>query len=192
MIRFAPSSHGKPQVGHVLLSEPFLTDAFFGRKAVLLCEHNNEGSFGFVLNNFVDIQIGDLLDDIKAWNGRISLGGPVKNSNLYYLHSRPDIPDCIPVIDGLFMGGNFDWIKEAIRAGSIDHSELRFFIGYAGWTEGQLTDEIRSKSWFITQTDVGKIMDTSIGEDEFWKLLIQGMGDDFSHIANSPIDPNLN
>ena len=106
MIRFTPSNHATLAPGNVLLSEPFLDDPYFGRKVVLLCEHNEEGSFGFVLNNYVDIDVDEVMDDLPKLNARISVGGPVKNGNLYYLHTREDIAESIPVMPGVFMGGN--------------------------------------------------------------------------------------
>jgi putative transcriptional regulator len=192
MIRFTPSSNKDPKPGQVLLSEPFLDDAYFGRKAVLLCEHNEESSFGFVLNNFVDIELSHLLQTMPEWPARISLGGPVKNSNLYYLHTCPQIPGAVRIHEDLYMGGEFDWVKQAIIDKTISDLDLRFFVGYAGWTAGQLTDEMKSNSWFIADVELSKIMDTTIGEEDYWKQLIMGMGDDFAHIANAPSDPSLN
>tara|TARA_Y100000385_G_scaffold241022_1_gene257221 strand:- start:12 stop:590 length:579 start_codon:yes stop_codon:yes gene_type:complete len=192
MIRFTPSSNKDPKPGQVLLSEPFLDDAYFGRKAVLLCEHNEENSFGFVLNNFVDLELNHLLETMPKWPARISLGGPVKNSNLYYLHTCPHVPNSVSIRDGLFMGGEFDYIQQAVAEETMSDLELRFFVGYAGWTSGQLAAEIKSQSWFIADVELPKIMDTTIGEDDYWKQLIMGMGDDFAHIANAPNDPSLN
>ena len=117
MIRFTPSSKAELAVGKVLLSEPFLSDAYFGRKAVLLCEHNDEGSFGFVLNNFVQVDLNELLDELPDWEAKISLGGPVKHSNLYYLHTKAEAPGAVMVMDGLFMGGDFEWLKSVIDEG---------------------------------------------------------------------------
>tara|TARA_B110000503_G_scaffold105942_1_gene158141 strand:- start:3242 stop:3820 length:579 start_codon:yes stop_codon:yes gene_type:complete len=192
MIRFTPSSDAEPKPGQVLLSEPFLEDAYFGRKAVLLCEHNAESSFGFVLNNFIKIDLHDLLKGMPDWNARISLGGPVKNSNLYYLHTCSKIPGAILIKAGIYMGGDFDWIQQAVQRGEITDLELRFFVGYAGWTSGQLAAEIKSKSWFVVDAKTEKIMDTTIDEEDYWKQLILEMGPDFAHIANAPSDPSLN
>lgn len=192
MIRFTPPSKADLAVGKVLLSEPFMSDAYFGRKAILLCEHNEEGSFGFVLNNFVEVDLNELLDELPMWDARISLGGPVKHSNLYYLHTKSDAPGAIEVLDGLFMGGDFDWLKSILEAGDVSEQDLRFFIGYAGWTPGQLEDEIKSHSWFVTDASLEKIMDTRTEEEELWKELIGGMGQGFGHIANAPSDPSLN
>jgi putative transcriptional regulator len=192
MIRFTPSSVAEPKPGQVLLSEPFLEDVYFGRKAVLLCEHNKESSFGFVLNNFIEVDLHELLQDMPQWEARISLGGPVKNSNLYYLHTCRQVPDATQVMEGLYMGGDFDWIKQAVLDQRITDLELRFFVGYAGWTSGQLADEIKSKSWFVVDASMEKIMDTTIEEDDYWKQLILAMGPEFTHIANAPTDPSLN
>lgn len=192
MIRFTPSNQALPRAGNVLLSEPFLDDPYFGRKVVLLCEHNEEGSFGFVLNNFVDIDVDEVMDDMPKLNTRISVGGPVKNGNLYYLHTRTDIADSIEVINGVYMGGDFDQIRDLLIDGTLTSSEIRFFIGYSGWSPAQLEDEIRSRSWFVTDVERQDIMRTDEENESFWKRLVSSMGDGFTHIANAPSDPSLN
>lgn len=192
MIRFTPPSDGIPAAGKVLLAEPFMADPHFGRKAILLCEHNEEGSFGFVLNNFIEVGLNELLDDLPTVACRLSLGGPVKNSNLYYLHTLEQAPESIAVMPGLFMGGDFEWVRTMLDAGLPLEGKLRFFIGYAGWTPGQLEDEIKSRSWFVTEAPIDTIMNTE-GEDEsFWKSLVSDMGSGFEHIANAPVDPSMN
>lgn len=192
MIRFTPTSNGIPESGKVLLAEPFMADPHFGRKAILLCEHNEEGSFGFVLNNFIEVGLNELLDDLPSVECRLSLGGPVKNSNLYYLHTIEGAPDAITVKPGLFMGGDFDWVRSLLDAGVQLEGKLRFFIGYAGWTPGQLENEIKSRSWFVTNADVDTIMSTESEDETLWKSLITEMGEGFDHIANAPVDPSMN
>ena len=192
MIRFTPNNQAVPKAGNVLLSEPFLDDPYFGRKVVLLCEHNEEGSFGFVLNNFVDIDVDEVMDDLPKLNTRISVGGPVKNGNLYYLHTRGDIEESIEVVDGVYMGGDFDRIKELLLSKELTSKDIRFFIGYSGWSPAQLQDEIRSRSWFVADADRSDIMRTDEENETFWKRLISSMGEGFTHIANAPNDPSLN
>lgn len=192
MIRFTPNNQAVPKAGNVLLSEPFLDDPYFGRKVVLLCEHNEEGSFGFVLNNFVDIDVDEVMDDLPKLNTRISVGGPVKNGNLYYLHTRGDIDESIAVVDGVYMGGDFDRIKNLLLSGELTSKDIRFFVGYSGWSPAQLQDEIRSRSWFVADADRNDIMRTDEENETFWKRLISGMGEGFTHIANAPNDPSLN
>lgn len=192
MIRFTPPSNGIPEQGKVLLAEPFMNDAHFGRKAILLCEHNEEGTFGFVLNNYIEVALHELIDELPVTQHRLSLGGPVNNSNLYYLHTVPGAPDSIEIIDGLYMGGDFDWVKEWLQTSPESESTLRFFIGYSGWTPGQLEEEIKSHSWFVTHAPIATIMDTTGNQDSLWKALISNMGAGYDHIANAPPDPSLN
>ena len=99
---------------------------------MLLCEHNEEGSFGFVLNNFVDIDVDEVMDDLPKLNTRISVGGPVKNGNLYYLHTGQDITDSIPVVDGVHMGGDFEQIQNMLKEGGLKSHEIDFSSGTAG------------------------------------------------------------
>ncbi len=189
MIRFTPTEKAAPKIGDVLLSEPFLDDPYFGRKAVLLCENNKDGAFGLVLNNFVNIKIADVLEDLTDVSARISIGGPVNSANLYYLHTSPEIEGGNEIIDGVYLGGEFETLKDKIKAG---FTSFRFFIGYSGWSDNQLSDEIRSHSWFITRASSKEIMSTEGENDEFWKRLINGMGPEYAHIAEAPSDPTLN
>lgn len=191
MIRFTPPENSKPQIGDILLSEPFLNDPYFGRKAVLLCENNESGSFGLVLNNLIDVDITEVISDFPSPNTRVSLGGPVSRSNLFFLHNSPDIDGGQKVLDGIYLGGDFEELKAKL---TIDPSSVKFrlFIGYSGWSDGQLQDEIKSRSWFVTKADNDLIMDTSESNEEYWKALIKNMGEGFGHIAQAPIDPNLN
>ena len=191
MIKYTPANNLKPKVGDILLSEPFLNDPFFGRKAVLLCENNESGSFGLVLNNYIDIKPEDLLEGFPSIENRISLGGPVNRSNLFYIHCCPELKGAQLIMDGIYLGGDFEELKKLITEGlSLD--KYRFFIGYSGWTTGQLDEEIKSRSWFITNASMEQVMDTSDQNDNFWKDLIKKMGDGFSHIADAPADPSLN
>ena len=72
----------KPTKGRILISEPFLVDYYFKRSVVLLAEHNDEGSFGLIINKPVDMHLGDVLHDFPDFNAPIYLGGPVKTENL--------------------------------------------------------------------------------------------------------------
>ena len=87
MMKITPENTENPSRGKILLSEPFLSDPYFKRAAILLCEHNDDGSFGFVLNNYLDMSLDQIMSGLPKLPTRISVGGPVNNSNLYYLHT---------------------------------------------------------------------------------------------------------
>ena len=192
MIRFSPGPQSIPQRGSLLLSEPFLDDPYFGRKGVLICEIGEGGTFGFVLNNFVDVDLHAIASEIPEGFGRVSVGGPVNVSTLYYLHRLSDLDGATPVYEGLFMGGDFPALVERLQSGQVASEDIRFFVGYAGWSENQLEEEIQSRSWFVTKAAPEALMDTTIDGEDFWKQRIAAMGEDFQHIANAPSDPSLN
>ena len=134
-----PDKNLRPQKGQVLLAEPFLNDPYFRRTVIFLCEHNTEGSFGFVLNNYIDVDLEQIMENMPSYEGRISIGGPVRNSNLYYLHTLGEkIEESVEIIPGVYMGGNFEILKKLLVSGKVHKDQVRFFVGYSGWSPEQL------------------------------------------------------
>jgi putative transcriptional regulator len=95
---------------------------------------------------------------IKSWKtcpiltSRISIGGPVRNSNLYYLHTLgKEVEESIEVVPGIYMGGNFNSLKHLLMNGKVKKGQVRFFVGYSGWSPDQLNEELKTKSWFVTR-----------------------------------------
>ena len=191
MIDLRPSSDQVPERGSVLLSEPFIEDPFFKRTVVLLCEHNEEGSFGFVLNNYIDIELDQVVDEFPHLPYSISVGGPVKNTNLFYIHTLGDlIPESVMVMEGLYFGGDFEVLKAKLIAGEVEWSAVRFFIGYSGWSANQLEEEMKEKSWFVTKVNKKTLMSTE--DKDLWKSIMKKLGPRGKLIANLPVDPELN
>jgi len=177
--------------GQVLLSEPFLNDPYFKRTVIFLCEHNEEGSFGFVLNNYIDVDLDQIMENMPNFDSRISIGGPVRNSNLYYLHTLGlEVEESIEVVPGIYMGGNFDTLKNLLMNGKVKKGQVRFFVGYSGWSPDQLSEEMKTKSWFVTSISNDLIMNTDL--DDIWKHIMKTFGTKGQIIANLPEDPSLN
>ena len=88
------------------------------------------------------------------------------------------------------MGGDFEQLKALAKSGQIPEDEIRFFVGYAGWSAGQLRSEINNRSWFVAEADGLLLMDTS--GDELWATMIGRLGKEFAHLAHTPNDPSLN
>jgi len=191
MIRFTPTENSQPKIGDILLSEPFLNDPYFGRKAVLICEYNDDGAFGLVLNNFVEINAEELHLGLSEVSSRISIGGPVNSSSLYFIHLCSDIEGAVEIVEGVYLGGDFDSLKEKINQG-LSSDSYRLFIGYSGWGKEQLTNEIKTRSWFVTRISADKIMSSSTDNEKYWQELIKGMGKGYEHIADATINPSLN
>src|SRR5210317_573671 len=123
------SNNLNPVKGQVLISEPFLLDFYFKRSVVLLAEHNEEGSFGLILNKPVDILLSEIVDGFPEFDAPVYLGGPVKSDSLYFIHTLGDkIENSLKILDGLYWGGDIEHIKELILLGKIDINQIKFFV----------------------------------------------------------------
>ena len=180
-----------PEKGSVLISEPFMADEHFKRSVVYLCEHNEDGSFGFVMNNFLDISLSELVEDIANEEFKVSFGGPVSPDNLFYVHTLKDeLNGSYEVMPGLYTGGKFEDLIPLINTGVITPNEIRFFLGYSGWEAGQLDTELSVSSWIVGKTTVRRVLNTN--DKHLWKKILDEMGGKFKMISNFPEDPSLN
>lgn len=179
------------RAGRILISEPFLSDSYFKRSVVLLTEHTKEGSVGFVLNKPVDLGVKDILQDFPDLESGISIGGPVNTNSVHYIHTLGSkIPESVKVTDTIYWGGDFKTLKELIDAGEVKDDEIRFFLGYSGWSVNQLEKEINENAWLIAEIDSETIM-KGIKAD-FWNEVLKKMQNKYQVWANFPENPGLN
>jgi putative transcriptional regulator len=182
----------KPKKGRILISDPFVGDEYFERSVVYLCEHSKEGSFGFVLNHLVEINIQDLNPDFPEIKVQMSLGGPVETESLYFLHTiGHDLNESIELQKGVFIGGDFDQLAKIVKEEQFKNNQLRFFLGYSGWESKQLEEEIADNIWIVSEIDsLDEIMNTNIQDP--WKYFMSKLGDKYKLISNFPMNPNEN
>jgi putative transcriptional regulator len=178
-----------PKKGDFLLSEPFMKDPSFKRAVILLSEHNQTGSFGFILNKISDFSVQELILDFPFFEAPVYIGGPVGEDTLHFLHRcGPILENSIKVRENIWWGGNFEQLKEEIRNGNIFPDDIRFFIGYSGWGVGQLKSEMGDNSWIISN----KYTDFYGESNDLWKTIMQDMGGNYKLLSNFPEDPQLN
>ena len=182
----------EPATGVLLIAAPALADPNFRRSVVLLCDHGEEGTFGLVLNRPLTLRLSDVMDEVEQYDDTLSLGGPVEQNTLHYLHRHGDIiPNAVHVVHDIYWGGEFATIKALISSGQLQGQEdLRFFLGYAGWGPEQLSDEIGLGGWILDHADAEAIF--SVEPSRLWRTVLRRMGGDFALIANFPDDPRLN
>ena len=182
----------EPQKGDLLISEPFLADPNFSRTVVLLCEHNEEGSFGFVINKPAEVKLNELLEDAGTRNDDIYVGGPVQQNTLQFIHKNDDlIEGGVEVLDGLYWGGNFEQMMAMMDSNVLSQDDIKFFVGYSGWGAGQLKGELEMNSWIISRNvDTEQIFNSDV--ESLWKEVLNMMGGKFKIVANFPVDPRLN
>lgn len=182
----------KLEKGQLLIADPYIIgDVSFNRSVILLTAHNAEGSVGFIMNKPLKYTINDLIPDIEA-SFTIYNGGPVEQDNLYFIHNIPNlIPNSIEISNGIYWGGDFEVVKTLINQNKIDKKNIRFFLGYSGWGEQQLENEMENNSWIVTRNNYNNniIAKASI---HFWKEKIKELGGDYLLWLNAPENPYLN
>lgn len=180
-----------PEKGKILISEPFLPDSFFNRSIVYLTDHNPQGSVGFILNKKLDLTVSSAITGFRGWNENLSMGGPVSPDTLHYLHNLGDlIPKSVPVDGNIFWGGDIDFIRQLVKSGKILQSQIRFFLGYSGWSAGQLEKELNENSWVIARVKSDIVLDNK--GDDTWKRVLRSFNNKYRMWADFPDSPEMN
>lgn len=169
-----------------------MADPNFKRTVVVLVQHNDEdGSLGFVLTRPAPMVLEDVIDGFEGFEAPLFVGGPVQMDTLHYLHTLGDLlPGSVEVVPGLFWGGDFDVLRNLVATKQVQPEQFKFFLGYSGWSVGQLEDEMKEKSWITHKAKASYIFKTE-GE-ELWKKVLQEKGGKYAMMVNFPENPILN
>ncbi len=177
--------------GNILIAKPVLYDNNFDRSVIVLTDHSENGSVGFIQNKSTGYKVKDLLKQLDC-HYPVFKGGPVEEDNIYYLHSRPDlISNSVMVYPGLFWAGNFEDVEYAVNNGLIKENEIRFFLGYSGWSKDQLNKELENDSWYILNENI-ELSSFKKGEYSIWQKMIKTLGGNNLLWINTPFDPTMN
>jgi putative transcriptional regulator len=180
-----------PEKGRLLISEPFLPDPNFLRTVVLICEHNDQGSFGFVVNRQSELHAPDIMEELANFKNPVFVGGPVQQDTLHFIHRHPGIEGGVLVTENIYWGGSFEQVVFLIDTGQLKPDEIRFFLGYSGWGPGQLSDELEQDTWIVCDFVTEDLLFNTKPED-MWRKALRDMGGKYSVIANYPLDPSMN
>jgi len=182
---------GEITPGKILIADPFLKDSNFARTVVFLCEHNAMGSFGFVLNKGYKHTIGELVYDLEGSNFPVYYGGPVQPDTLHFLHRSPAlIPGGLHITEDIYWGGEFNHVASLIKQNKLSNYSIRFYLGYSGWTEGQLDAEMNEKSWVLADGNSPLVFHRNI--NEIWRDALRQKGGQYAQLIHYPTDPQLN
>jgi len=178
--------------GDILVSEPYSLDPHFKRTVVYLVDHTEkEGSIGFILNKPTNLAVHEVLANFPEFDSYIYYGGPVANDNVYYVHTIGHIlDDSIEVQPGVFWGGDFKKLKFLIESGMVKPYQIRFYLGYSGWSEGQLKEELDGKDWLVADGDINYLFYRKA--KDLWSLVLKNKGLNYEVIADIPENNSLN
>jgi putative transcriptional regulator len=181
----------KPVQGSLLVSEPFLLDSYFKRAVVLLSEHDEQGTLGFILNKPTDVKLNEAVDDFPEFDVPLFFGGPVETDTLFYIHTVGElITGAKEIVQGIWWGGDYDRLKFLIDTRQIRPDQIRFYAGYSGWEPKQLDSELKEKAWMISNAN--EKFTFFENPKSLWSQVLRSMGNEYAILANFPEDPNLN
>lgn len=185
------SNNIPPGKGKILVAEPLMQGKHFTRSVILLTEHDRNGTIGFILNKPLSLNLNDLIDSFLQIESSIYTGGPVDADYLFYIHSLGElIPDSHFIKNGLYWGGNLATIKKMAEIKKITANDIKFFRGYSGWSPNQLTQELKEKSWLVSDLSTKIIMESP--SKELWYRAVVSLGSHYKHWLNFPINPIYN
>jgi putative transcriptional regulator len=185
------TNESKSIKGQLLLDGGSLGGSFFHRAVVLVCQHDEEGAFGLVLNRSADTTVGemvvaDLPESLKEHS--LFLGGPVQPSVLSFLHTDLFLPNA-NVMPNLMLGHSLEGLVE-IGESFSSTKKVKIFAGYAGWSSGQLEEELERQAWVTHPAD----LDLIFASDplRLWRRIMQQKGAKYRLLGDAPEDLSWN
>ncbi|CAI8302253.1 MAG: Uncharacterised protein [uncultured Bacteroidota bacterium] len=182
----------KMKAGDFLIATPtIIGDYNFQRSGILMVDCKTTGTVGFIINKKLEYTLDDLMENVSS-PFPMYYGGPVEEDNLFFVHKLGDqIPNSIHIERDLYWSGDFESVLKLIESKKVNPTQIRFFLGYSGWSEGQLESEIKEDSWAVIEAEeVIDWMDNS--SEDFWKNQMRAMGGRFLIWSNAPENPLSN
>lgn len=170
--------------GQLLVAAPILSDPNFHRTVVLVAEHGHEGAMGLVLNRPTDTPVRTALPELAPLAGDddpVYLGGPVALESVLAVAELDDPDDAS---DLLF--GTVGFVQEP----DVPVLRGRVFVGYAGWSAGQLEEELAEESWLVLPAEADDLF--SADPDGLWSTVLRRQGGPYALLSLMPPDPSLN
>ena len=106
------------------------------------------------------------------------------------MHQESELPGATSLGQDTYWGGDFDELLTRLASGQVEGATVRLFVGYSGWSPGQLESEIEQGSWIRQPASAGKVF--TLESDAFWQGILREKGGRFRALSNYPLDPRLN
>ena len=169
--------------GQLLVAAPILHDPNFHRTVVLVAEHGEEGAMGLVLNRPTDTPVADALPELVPLAGEdpVYVGGPVALESVLAIAELDDPDDASELLFG-----TVGFVQEP----DVPVLRGRVYVGYAGWSAGQLEEELEEESWLVLPAEPDDLF--SDDADGLWSAVLRRQGGSYALLALMPPDPSLN
>ena len=184
------SEKPKPHVGALLLSEPFNPEPNFKRAVVLISQHDQRGSIGFILNKPTPLMINDVLEDFPEFKAHVHWGGNQRLDSVYYIHTIANLKGAQPISNGIYWGGDYEHLKLMVETKQVNPDQIKFLAGYNAWSPRKLAKEIREENWWVADADLqSAFIEPS---DTAWGNILQRNGHVYGILNDFPEDPGFN
>jgi putative transcriptional regulator len=179
--------------GAFLIANPVLPDPNFSRTVVLLCNHGDEGSFGLVVNRAADVSVSEVFSNhekLLPYGDKVFLGGPVSQAQVFYLcRSASPLPETEVVCANVHLGMNWDALHEILHVLKKPEENIRFYLGYSGWSAGQLANEMSQRSWLTCKASEEFVF---CPPESVWERAVRSLGKEFEYLVTAPVNPQWN
>lgn len=180
--------------GTFLIANPYLNDPNFLKTVVLICEHNDDGAFGLILNRASNVNLSQIFQgdpDADRLDKKIFFGGPVDTCKLFCLHGKHDNDShkCESVCNGVYLGSSQECLEDLL-VGNNEPAGFRLYLGCACWSKGQLDDELGMNAWIVGPANSNLVFYPN--PDKIW-WYVSNFIDGFDPESSiEPSDPILN
>ncbi|MDA9557484.1 YqgE/AlgH family protein [Vibrio sp.] len=169
---------------HFLVAMPGMNDPYFQHSVVYLCEHNNDGAMGIIINAPIDLTIGSMLEQaqvdpaypkskLKSLERLVISGGPISEDRGFILHKPHDTYDSsIQMTEQISITTSKDILS--VLGTNAEPDSYLVALGYAGWEAGQLETELTDNSWLTIAADANIMFNTPIPER--WNKAVESLG----------------
>lgn len=179
--------------GSFLIAGPGLQDPNFRRSVVLLCDHNDEGSLGLIVNRPLRTALSEVFAELVGEEqlGNVYSGGPVETQRVMALRRRGQGHESDhEVVEELKLVIAVNELVDELAERSASAHDVRFFVGYSGWGRGQLASELEEGAW-ITRPATSKLV-FDVPPGQIWSQALRELGGYYAVLAEMPLDPDLN
>lgn len=184
-MKFGIPEQPLPEIGDILIAEPFMRDDNLRRTVVYLCDISEEGAYGMVLNHPLPVPLKMMIENFPADGFFANYGGPVHDDKLYFVHNDSTLEGAEFVHGKQYFGGSFEQLMQKIDQGEISKKNVRFFAGYTGWDAGQLEQEIQERSWIVWKKHRYNMFNTV--DTELWNKFMKEMGGVYKSMERFPL-----
>lgn len=180
-----------PAAGKLLVAEPFMVEYPFSRSIVLLISHSGEGSMGIILNMPILHVLNSAVPELKDLDPiPLYKGGPLGEDILFFIHSYGDLPQALPIKNGLYLNGDFEFVKQKLLEGKMSPDDFKFFLGYSGWGPNQLEMELNVDTWVVTEEPSEYVLNQNT--ETLWSDVLSNMGAKYKVWSRYPLMPSHN